>query len=253
MNRKVFFGSIIFSILLITSCSKHEGPGGTSSIKGTITGRNFEPAENEITEIIVSPGSELEHGDYFIINAPIGGILFYVWYDNPTWITDGDPGLSGRTGIPVEFNYSDSNTDIATNTADSIVLYAGWDFDVAVQNDIITLTNKTTGNVADANNMTTVFEINIANQGEDEILGSAFPAVNEKVYVVYGNATNYGDEVQTGGDGDFSFTYLKKGNYSIYVVSQDTLSPSATIKNSVSVTVDKNKSEVSGVDLEVIH
>ncbi|MBL7899044.1 MAG: carboxypeptidase regulatory-like domain-containing protein [Crocinitomicaceae bacterium] len=242
MSRIQLYSITALVVFSFWSCNKTEGPGGTSTIRGTVTGKEYNQAVHERTEIICSPGSQVEHGDFFILNAPDGNELFYVWYNNPTWISDGDPALAGRTGIEVSFNYSDSNTDIAVNTADAINAVGGLSFDVVVQNDILILTNKASGNVADANNMSSPFEINIAEQGEDEFYSEEMPLADARVYIVYGDNTGYGDDVITGGDGDYAFSNLVKGDYTIYVVSKDSLNPESTVKSSVNVTITDNKS-----------
>jgi hypothetical protein len=247
---------IITLVLLssaILSCNKEEGEGGTSSIEGTVTGREFEPARAEITEVIVSAGSELEHGDYWILNSPIGGTYYYIWYDNPTWITNGDPQLEGRTGIPVVFNYSDSNLEIAANTNLALTSFAGSDFSIVVENDILIITQRTAGYVPDANNMTTNFEVNIGEQGQDAYYGSQSLLADVEVYILYGDDTIYGDQTRTGGDGEFRFTNLVKGTYTVYVVSQDTINPETFVKSAVTVSVDKNKSVVEAGDLKYLY
>jgi hypothetical protein len=252
MKITSLFALAVFA-LLITACNKTEGPGGTSTIRGTVWGRSYNAAQKEITEIIVSPGSQLEHGDFWVINAPLGGTFYYIWYDNPTWVSNGDPQLEGRTGIGVSFNYSDSNLEIAQNTADALSAYAGGDFMVVLENDVITLTNRVAGNVPDANNMSTPFEINIGNQGEDQVIANAAPLADAKVYIVYGDAAGYGDQVRTGGDGDYTFSNLVKGDYTIYVVSEDTLNPGTTIKTTTTVSIAKNKTVQQAADLELIY
>jgi hypothetical protein len=240
------WNSILFFTLMFTlvGCNKTEGPGGTSTIRGKVMGKEYNEAKNEITEIICSPGSEVEHGDFFILNAPADQELFYVWYNNPTWVSDGDPALAGRTGIEVSFNYSDSNIDIATNTANAIIANTGLTFELSVQNDILIVTNKSAGNVADANNMSTPFEINIAQQGENEFYGSEMPLADARVYIVYGENNYYGDDMITGGDGEYAFSNLVKGDYTLYVVSKDSTNAASTIKSSVNATITENKSEV---------
>lgn len=252
MNWKVILPAL-FLVVILAACNKSEGPGGTSTIRGTVMGREFEPAKAEVTEVIVSPGSELEHGDFWVINAPVGHTYYYVWYNNPTWISDGDPHLAGRTGIEVSFNYSDSNLEIAQHTADALNALASADLAVNSENDVLLLTHKKVGAVPDANNMSTPFEINIANQGEDEVKGALQPLADARVYLVYGAASGYGDEMRTGGDGDFAFTNLVKGDYTLYVVCQDTLNPAASFKNETAVTISKNKSVVVAQSLELIY
>lgn len=245
--------SVFLISITLLSCNKEEGPGGTSSIQGTVTAREFEPSRPEITEVIFSSGGSLEHGDYWILNTPIGGTYYYIWYNNPTWVSDGDPTLEGRTGIEVSFNYSDSNIEIATNTNTALTAVVSADFSIVQQSDVLILTNKLAGYVPDANNMTTGFELNIADQGQDDYMGSESLTADAEVYILYGDDEVFGDQTRTGGDGEFRFTNLVKGNYTIYVVSQDTTNPEAGIKNTVTISIDKNKSVVDAGNLDLIY
>jgi len=47
-------------------------------------------------------------------------------------------------------------------------------------------------------------------------------AMDEDVYIVYGDNTFYDDNIKTHYDGTFEFKYLRKGKYSVYVYSNDT-------------------------------
>lgn len=252
---KIFF-KISFAALIIigaVACQKTAGSGGTSSITGKVTGQNHDAARNEITEIIVSNGSQLEHGDYFILNTPNNGTYYYVWYKNPTWVSNGDPQLSGRTGIQVVFNYSNTNTTIATATAAAMLAVLGNDFDVTVNNDILVITNKINGYTPDANNMNSPFEFNIEQQGKDSKLSAVAPRVDERVYIQYGDNEAYNETVRTGGDGEFSFLNLKKGNYTIYSLSEDTIITNAYIKKSVTLEITANKSVVDAGSFNVVY
>jgi hypothetical protein len=44
----------------------------------------------------------------------------------------------------------------------------------------------------------------------------------ERVYIIYGNGTELGDDVRTSYDGSFQFKYLTKGQYKVFVNSLDT-------------------------------
>ena len=91
--------SILFAGLVaiaFSSCEKIAGPGGTSTITGTVSGINETYGQYESIEITVTPGSLLEHGDYFIVNQ-LSGDNYYFYFNNPVWVTSADPALQGRT------------------------------------------------------------------------------------------------------------------------------------------------------------
>jgi len=248
MKIKLF--TLAFLTICIVSCRK-EGPGGTSSLNGVVMSSEYTNAQAEVTEIICTNGLQLEHGDYWILNTPGQGEYYYIWYDNPTWVTPGDPGLSGRTGISVLFNYSDSNTDIATNTMTELGSNTGTNFSIVVINDVIKITNTALGYTPDADDVTTPFEFNIANQGKDATIASSIPLADERVFLTYGANEYYNDDIFTDPDGEFQFSGLTKGNYSIYVISQDTIN-GGTEKVAVQVEITSNKSIVIADTLKML-
>ena len=72
------YSIILLALLAVTtSCKKIEGPGGTSAIRGQLTGQDFSFGEKEITTISFTTGATLEHGSYtiFITQIPIGFLL----------------------------------------------------------------------------------------------------------------------------------------------------------------------------------
>lgn len=46
-------------------------------------------------------------------------------------------------------------------------------------------------------------------------------ATDEEVFIVYGDDPVYGDKTTTNYDGTFRFDYLRKGNYTVFVYSDD--------------------------------
>ena len=54
----------------------------------------------------------------------------------------------------------------------------------------------------------------------------SYASADEPVYIIYGEETNYGDKVNTNYNGEYEFQYLRKGNYKIYVYSDDSVKKS---------------------------
>lgn len=215
----------LFLLILLTisiiSCKKIEGPGGTSAIRGTVKGSSFKAGKHEVLQIICTTGAELEHGDYWLLNTGDPTKQYYIYYTNPTWISNADPQLQGRIGIMVSFNYSDSNTDIANNTLAAITSTSGIPFTAGVTNDLITITDQSLMDVPDSDNGTTSFAMDVATQGEAEESTSNVPMANERVYIIYGKNAYASEDTRTDEQGKFSFEGLQKGNYKIYVLSKD--------------------------------
>lgn len=69
------------------------------------------------------------------------------------------------------------------------------------------------------------------------IMQYQYTGVDVEVYIIYGDDTTYGDKVNTNGNGEFEFKYLRKGNYRIYVISEERIGNTNDSKE-VAVTVD---------------
>jgi len=215
--------------------------------------RDHEYSQAEITEIFFTNGDEVEHGEYWILNNPTSLPQYYIYYDNPTWINPSDPGLSGRTGIEVSFNYSDSNVEIAQATFDAVNAAASVYFWLDLNVDVITVTNLNFGAATDADEVSSPFEFNVINQGKNESSQNAINAVDEKVFLVYGDNKVYGETTRTGGDGVYQFGGLKKGNYSVYVPSKDTTNGTGSVQINESITIDAKKSQTSVPTITILN
>ena len=243
--------SILSLSLVLMACNKQEGQGGTSIIQGKIIGQNHSSARAEVTEVIFTNGSSVEHGDYWLLNSPLTDNYFYVWYDNPTWVSDGNPNLAGRTGIKISFNYTDSNVQLANNTKNAI-LSSTNQFDIKVLNDVLVITNTVAGETPDATDVSSPFDFNIVTQGQNSSLLEEVAIVDEKVYITYGNNEGFNDNVSTGPDGYFVFDNLTKGNYTIHYSLKDTLTGETTLK-SLTTTINKNKSVVDLGEIKIFY
>lgn len=249
--KRIFY-LLIISVIIV-SCSK-EGSGGTSSIKGKVLMNEIAStsAEAELFHITCTEGAIIDDNDYILLNTPSGN-GYYVWFDNTNWL-GGDPALSGRTGIKVIYNYSESNATIAANTAAAINTMASGDYSISVNNDIITLTCTSTGSCVDAEDVNSPLIIDIENQGKGGGSGvnpNSVPAVDERVYLIYGDEDFYSESVRTDADGSFQFKGLRKGGYRIYTFSFDTITNSI-IQVEVNATINKNKSVVDAGTLNII-
>lgn len=77
-------------------------------------------------------------------------------------------------------------------------------------------------------------------------------ALEERVYIVYGDEEFYGDELRTHHDGTFQFNYLSKGNYQIYAYSFCATCPSRTEAIIIPVEITENNQEIIIEDLVII-
>lgn len=246
--KKVLFLTLITAGLF--SCNKGAGPGGTSSITGQIMEQNHSFGRGEITEIIFTNGTEVEHGEYWVLNNPAGSVQYYIYYDNPTWISEADPNLSGRTGVGVTYNYSDSNVEIAENTMAALEAAVSGSFTFELNVDVLTISALVLGDAPDADEMTSPFEININQQGNISTITESQSAVDERCYLFYGDATVASEETRTDANGMFAFDNLKKGDYRIQFISKDIVNGGdVVIEENISILENKSTNDIGVVEV----
>lgn len=259
--NKVTIAIVLGGLVSLTACKKTEGSGGTSSVTGTVQGRTYsssggESAEQEITQVILPEGSSVADGDYILLNTPNGGTLYYVWYK---WVNgvQPDPNLSGRIGVQVDFDFSESNATVAASTLAALSANASADFTFSSNNDIITIINTATGEVTDADELSSNILVDVQNQGKSAIAGNTSytegPMVDERVYIIYGEEGFYSESIRTDANGNYTFTGLNRGNYTVYAFTEDTLSLGGTLTQVESIINIANKKEVvTAADLYII-
>ena len=230
VRSNLYFALIIFVLL---GCEKIEGSGGSSAITGNLSGRSYTFSNNsneeqEITSITIPNGSNIEDGEYILLNTPNGGTLYYIWFKWDNGLAP-SPNLSGRTAIQVSFSFTQSNTTVAQNMTSAILNIAGEDFSVAVNNDIVTISNIQSGEVTDAEEFTQNITVDISNQGKDNTTeGTTFtegPIVDNRVYLMYGDDAFYSEDTRSDAEGNYQFRNLNRGDYTVFAYSIDTLTP----------------------------
>lgn len=91
-----------------------------------------------------------------------------------------------------------------------------------------------------------VFAYDINQLGD--VVDSGYPA-DQRVFISYGNNTWADDDVRTSYTGEFSFDWLQKGDYTIWVVGEcDTCQLLQSI-DKLTVSIDKQKETVEVRDL----
>jgi hypothetical protein len=250
--KKIFITCIAASSLLLTSCEKIAGPGGTSVITGTVSGINSTAGDFEVIEITVTPGINLEHGDYFILNQ-LDGNNYYFWFNNPNWVSNGNPNLEGRTGVQIDFQYNENNLIIAHRVDSTLQVNVGNAFDISRNGDIITLTAKSMGNIPDPDDVTTSFLVDVANQGKTPIIGEETAMTDVRVYLTYGDHSVFDESEKTGADGAFAFRNLQIGKYTVYVLSKDSATQEYTIPIEKKIEISEDESIMDIGNLLISH
>jgi hypothetical protein len=82
-------------------------------------------------------------------------------------------------------------------------------------------------------------------------VGQPYALAEKDVYIIYGDGTYHDDDVTTGADGTFRFTWLRKGSYTVYTISECGSYDGCTVSVVQQATIDERKAQVQLGDFTV--
>jgi hypothetical protein len=210
------------------SCEKPEGPGGRGSISGEVVLRSYDAGfrvlQSEIPaadhDVYIRYGSTRNISDD-LNTSPDGSFKFkYLSRGDYTVLvySDDTTGTSPDGKMVLEYPVSlDSKKE--KHDLGEIHIYKVLDFD----DGYATIHGQ-------------VMQINYS---LDYIyIIDTIPLQNKDVFLVYEDDLHYADRIRTQYDGTFAFPNLIRGDYRVYVYSEDIEGGSADIPVARSVTVD---------------
>jgi len=207
--------ALILGVLLLSACEKEEGPGGKSSIEGTVIVKEYNrdfsvllsehPAHN--LDVYINYGGDDLIGDDMETSQE--GKFKFSFLQEGTytlWYTSDDTLAGSPSEIVIEHPVqlgNNQNKDLG-----NLITYKTRDFDEGSS----TICGK-------------VYLINYKNTAtppytEDDIKDIT-PAQEEDVYLIYNEKQTFDEELETNYDGEFCFPNLIKGKYRIFVYSED--------------------------------
>lgn len=205
----------IIGCLLIISCEKQEGPGGKSSIEGTLMIKEY----NRAFSLLLN-----EH--------PAQDKNVYINYGDADII--GDDMETSYTG-KFRFSYLQPGEYTLWYYSDDTV--PGSQSEIVMEREIILENNQNKDlgqiyayntNKFDEGSGTIcgkVYLINYKNTAsapyEESDIKDITRAQEEDVYLIYNDHQTYDKDVETNYDGEYCFTDLIQGKYRIYVYSED--------------------------------
>lgn len=155
--------------------------------------------KGEVEKISVTTVADISkslNGKYFLIYSPVSS--YYIWYNILGTATD--PLISGKIGVEVAISENDSANIVATKTVS--VINTIQDFSAIANNNIISITNRLTGNATAPAAETSTFTVSTVTSGIDgddgieylEVYGKkAGPVSKSTYYTITGIVT--GDEL----------------------------------------------------------
>lgn len=199
--------------ILITSCQKDPGFGGTGAIKGTLTEKFY----NDDYSVLIYERPAVDEEVYILFG------------DDPVL---GDRVFTGQTGaFRFEFLYpgeyhiyyqSEDPSEVPVdewNTTYTVDLQQGEELDLGQLEKVTALDYDDGAAVIKG----AVWEINYVNESRwpNLVVESEDYAHEHEIYLVYGNHPFYDERVRTQYDGYFEFSGLIPGEYLIFLYSED--------------------------------
>lgn len=204
---------VLFTALLFVSCEKIEGEGGTSTICGTI----IEEVYNDDFSVMVE-------------TAPVQDYDVFIIYGDGEAV--GDKVETSPTGY-FEFPYLHEGTyqvyyfskDKQNPQDDKKEVLLEVSVGRGEKKDLGTFNTYSSADFDDgkASIKGTVYEINYSKNSlwPNMIAIDTVLAVEQAVYLQYGDHLYYDERIRTIGDGTFCFPNLIPGTYKVFVYSDD--------------------------------
>jgi hypothetical protein len=89
------------------------------------------------------------------------------------------------------------------------------------------------------------------NPSTNQPIGQPYPLAEARVYIIYGEGEFHDDDVRTGPDGRFRFPWLRKGDYTVYTMSECPDFDGCTFAVFAKATIGSRKEVVDVGDLNV--
>lgn len=214
MKFKTLFISILsIFALLILGCTKEEGYGGNSHIKGTLIEHVYNDNYSQI--IYEKKGSEED---------------IYITFENNDIVND--KVTSGYDGdfkfeylFPGNYQiyyYSDDTSSAYSDNIQVIIDIKLGKNETVDLGELIRI-NSIAYNEGSAKIKGRVFLINYLNSSTypNLIVKDTSLALDQEIYLIFGNHASYDDRIRTNYDGSFFFGNLIKGNYKVFLYSED--------------------------------
>lgn len=229
---------ILFSLSwVLLACEKEEGIGGNSDITGKIV-------------------KKIYNDDYSLLLEEVPA------KDEDVFLSFGEGNMVNKkteTSFTGEFSFE------YLFEGDYKIFYYSKDFETKGQDEVEILKNVSLGKGKTVRlNDLVVYETYDFDEGEATIAGKVMvvnyynsttwpnlivkditPAQDQEIYLVYGEHKQYDQRIRTNYDGTFAFTNLIKGNYLIYVYSEDVKGGTADIVIEKEVEITSKQQELT--------
>ncbi|MBN2236398.1 MAG: hypothetical protein JW729_02490 [Bacteroidales bacterium] len=236
------FSPILFIVLFTFSCTKTEGYGGRASISGTIV----EQVYNDDFSLLIDEKKAMDE-DVFIIFDNHETV-------NDKVVTNYEGKFAFEQLFPGNYKIYFYTQDPNSAYQNDIELLIDVDLAKNEQLDLGELIKKISieYDKGSAKIKGRVYLINYYNSSNypNLIVKDTSLAQDHDIYLTYGNHLYHDDKIETSFDGTFAFQNLIKGNYRIFLYSEDVQGNTADIVITKEVQIT---SEFEAIDLGDIY
>jgi hypothetical protein len=230
--------------LTLASCSKQEGPGGTSRLKGKIKVKEY----NQDFTVLKTEYYSQEQDVYLIYGDDA------IYSDHFTTAPDGSFEFDYlRKGKYTVFVYESDSTGASptgTKPVYSTVVVARNNSSVDMGEITIIKTSKDASGTSSISGRVYCRNYNV----DFSILLGQYYAPDENVFLVYGNNQYYSDDLKTDINGGYKFQHVPIGHYTVYAYSKDStmVSPSGYIASKKEIDITSNEQHVIINDIIIL-
>lgn len=201
-----FFACLV--LILSFSCTQEEGTGGNSHIEGCL----IEKVYNSDFSLLLEerPAKDL---DVFLIYGDQSGV-------GEDLKTSYSGHFSFKYLWPGQYQlYYFSNDSASFGNKKEIIVPVELSMNETLNLDTLYRCTTVEFDEGSASIKGTVLETNYKSSGQVKYYNQ--PALDKEVFLIYGNSSAPVDRIRTSYDGSFEFKNLIKGNYKVYVLSED--------------------------------
>lgn len=220
MKNIKFVASILFVLLLslsFFSCEKDEGTGGRASISGTVFNTDFSSNFESVVDAYNMPDVD----------------VYIVYGDDETYSDKTNTNYNGsfkfeylREGDYTIYVYSEDSSKNSPSEIIPIKVEVSLDKEENKDVGVVNIFNALDNDDGFASISGKIYKINY--NATYTAIYEEYYSADEDVFIVYGDNPTYFDKTKTRADGSYSFNKLIKGDYRVFVFSEDVTQNSAS-------------------------
>ncbi len=241
MMRNINISVILLLITVLVSCNKEEGEGGQAIISGRVMVKQYDRNYKVLQDSFYAGGKD----------------VYIVYGDDETFSDDTETGFDGtynfkflRPGDYTVFAYSEDTADNESGKEITVIKKVNISKkEERVEIEDIVICESLEMNEGTASISGNVFEINYMNNFT--VIKDTSFAQEEDVYIIFNDDPATINDRETHKDGSFRFDNLIKGDYEIYVYSEDTTGATQDIPIVRNISIDQKYQEETVEDLYV--